>query len=42
MEQNDAWAETRRYMGIEVLAKTGAAPAADTPGEVNGIEAISA
>jgi putative transposase len=42
MEQNDEWTEARRYMGIEVLAKTGAAPAADTPGEVNAIEAISA
>jgi putative transposase len=44
MEQNDEWAEARRYIGVEVLAKTGAtaAAAADTPGEVNAIEAISA
>jgi putative transposase len=44
MEQNDEWTEARRYMGLEVLAKTGTAPAAaaDTPGEVNAIEAISA
>ncbi len=46
MEQNDEWTEARRYMGLEVLAKTGAsgapATAADTPGEVNAIEAISA
>jgi putative transposase len=46
MEQNDEWTEARRYMGLEVLAKTGpgvasAAPA-DTPKEVNAIEAISA
>ena len=43
MEQNDEWTEARRYMGLEVLAKIGATPAAaDTPGEVNAIEAISA
>jgi putative transposase len=46
MEQNDEWTEARRYMGLEVLAKIGtsmaSAAAADTPGEVNAIEAISA
>ena len=44
MEQNDEWTEARRYIGAEILAKTGttAAAAADTPGEVNAIEAISA
>ena len=44
MEQNDEWTEARRYIGVEILAKTGttAAAAADTPGEVNAIEAISA
>ena len=44
MEQNDEWTEARRYIGVEILAKTGpttTAPA-DTPGEVNAIEAISA
>lgn len=46
MEQNDEWTEARRYMGLEILAKTGPsqapATAADTPEEVNAIEAISA
>jgi hypothetical protein len=43
MEQNDEWTEARRYMGLEVLAKTGTGPAAaDTTREVNAIEAISA
>jgi len=46
MEQNDEWAEARRYMGLEVLAKASAAgtapPAADTPEEVKAIEPISA
>jgi putative transposase len=46
MEQNDEWAGTRRYMGLDVLAKTGpaqaAAPASDTPGEVKAIKQISA
>jgi putative transposase len=46
MEQNDEWTEARRYMGLEILAKTGTgtgqAAAADTPREVNAIEAISA
>lgn len=42
MEQNDEWTEARRYMGLEVLTKTGTPAAADTPGEVNAIEAISA
>jgi putative transposase len=46
MEQNDEWTEARRYMGLEVLAKIGhgtaSATAADTPEEVNAIEAISA
>jgi transposase-like protein len=41
MEQNDEWAEARRYMGPDILAKAGAAP--DTSGkEVNAIEPISA
>jgi Transposase, Mutator family len=39
MEQNDEWTEARRYMGLEVLAKTGTTSAvADTPGKVNTIE----
>jgi putative transposase len=45
MEQNDEWAEARRYMGLEVLAKAsaaGTAPLADTPEEVKAIEPISA
>jgi putative transposase len=44
MEQNDEWTEARRYIGVEILAKTGTIPAAaaNTPGEVNAIEAISA
>jgi putative transposase len=42
MEQNDEWAEARRYMGVEVLAKTGQAAQPDTPGEVKAIEPISA
>jgi putative transposase len=44
MEQNDEWTEARRYMGVEILAKTGgAAPIpADAPEEVNAIQAISA
>jgi putative transposase len=46
MEQNDEWTEARRYMGAEVLTKIAGAgtpaPAADTPQEVNAIQAISA
>src|SRR5215831_9776073 len=41
MEQNDEWTEGRRYIGVEILAKTGttAAEPADAPREVNAIEA---
>jgi putative transposase len=45
MEQNDEWTEGRRYMGAEILAKTGTAAAPDaagTPEEVNAIQVISA
>jgi putative transposase len=44
MEQDDEWAEARRYIGAEILAKTGisSAPVADPPGEVNATEAIGA
>jgi putative transposase len=45
MEQNDEWAEARRYMGADILAKTSAPAAADDASsaqEVNAIEAISA
>jgi putative transposase len=43
MEQNDEWAEARRYMGVEVLAKTSlAASAQDAHEEVAAIEPISA
>jgi putative transposase len=44
MEQNDEWAEARRYMGPDILAKT-SPPAADDASiaqEVNAIEPISA
>jgi hypothetical protein len=43
VQQNDEWTEARRYMGVEVLAKTsGAAAPADPAEEVNAIHAISA
>jgi putative transposase len=45
MEQNDEWAEARRYMGPDILAKTSALAAVDDASsaqEVNAIEAISA
>jgi putative transposase len=45
MEQNDEWTEGRRYMGVEILAKTGSAGTPippDTTEEVNAIQAISA
>ncbi len=46
MEQNDEWTKSRRYMGVEVLAKISApgegAPPADKPQEVTAIQAISA
>jgi hypothetical protein len=45
MEQNDEWTEARRYMGVEILTKIGSAGTAspaDTPEEVNAIQAISA
>jgi putative transposase len=43
MEQNDEWAEARRYMGPDILTKAGALPAPDTSSkEVNAIEPISA
>jgi putative transposase len=45
MEQNDEWTEARRYMGAEILAKipgTDAPRPAETPEEVNAIQAISA
>jgi putative transposase len=41
MEQNDEWAEARRYMGPDILTKAGGIP--DTSGkEVNAIAPISA
>jgi hypothetical protein len=45
MEQNDEWTEARRYMGVEILAKTGSIGTpipADTTEEVTAIQAISA
>lgn len=44
MEQNDEWAEGRRYTGLEILAKisSGTAVPADSGEEVNAIQAISA
>jgi transposase-like protein len=44
MEQNDEWAEARRYMGPDVLAKASGLTAPDntTSPEVNAIEPISA
>jgi transposase-like protein len=41
MEQNDEWAEARRYMGPDILAKVSGAATSDTK-EVHAIEPISA
>jgi putative transposase len=44
MEQNDEWAEARRYMGPDILAKVGptqTTQSSQAP-EVNAIESISA
>jgi len=44
MEQNDEWTEARRYIGIEILAKTGAIATIgdNTPEEVKALEQITA
>ena len=44
MEQNDEWAESRRYIGPDILAKIGATAAGETAPaqEVTAIEPISA
>jgi putative transposase len=43
MEQNDEWAEARRYMGPDILAKVSAiSTPPETATEVNAIEQISA
>ena len=44
MEQNDEWAESRRYMGPEILAKVSGTATNDSSGakEVHAIEPISA
>lgn len=44
MEQNDEWAEARRYIGPDILAKTSALAVDDASStqEVNAIEQISA
>ena len=41
MEQNDEWAEARRYMGPDILAKVSGTTTSDTK-EVHAIEPISA
>jgi putative transposase len=41
MEQNDEWAEARRYMGPDILAKVSGTATSDTK-EVHAIEPISA
>ena len=42
MEQNDEWTETRRYMGIEVLAKARAVLTTTTDTEETTTPAITA
>jgi putative transposase len=42
MEQNDEWAESRRYIGPDILAKIGACGDTGTSEEVTAIEPISA
>ena len=43
MEQNDEWAEARRYMGPDILGKVTGTPADDNSAkEVHAIEPISA
>jgi hypothetical protein len=43
MEQNDEWAEARRYMGPDILAKvSGTTTMNDTGKEMHAIEPISA
>ena len=44
MEQNDEWAEARRYLGPDILAKVSGTPAGDDTStkEVHAIEPISA
>jgi hypothetical protein len=41
-EQTDEWAEQRRYMGVEILAKARQAAAPATPQEVVPTTALSA
>jgi hypothetical protein len=43
MERNNEWAESRRYMGPDILAKvSGTAATSDTGKEMHAIEPISA
>jgi putative transposase len=42
MEQNDEWAEARRYMGPDILAKISGAAAGNSTKEMTAIEPISA
>ena len=41
-EQTDEWAEQRRYMGVEILAKARQAASPATPQEVVPTTALSA
>jgi putative transposase len=42
MEQNDEWAEARRYMGPDILTKINGTATEDNMKEVHAIEPISA
>jgi len=42
MEQNDEWAEARRYMGPDILAKVNGAANTENGKEMHAIEPISA
>lgn len=42
MEQNDEWAEARRHMGSDILAKVSGTTTSDTGKEIPAIEPISA
>jgi len=42
MEQNDEWAEARRYMGPDILAKVNGTATAENRKEMHAIEPMSA